>query len=260
MARIYPLFSSSKGNAVFFGSNKGGILVDAGVSYKSLVMAMNSCGLDISAIKGVFITHEHSDHVKGLRLLTKNTGVTVYGQGKTLRSLIDSEQVSPDSQILEINSPVEAAGMEITAFDTPHDAIQSCGFRIMMEDGKACAICTDLGHITKTVDEHLKGCELVMLEANYDEHMLANGKYPPYVKNRIRSNFGHLSNSACAVQAEKLIRTGTTRIILSHLSQENNTGEIAENVIVTSMKDLKRDCDYILQTAPVQTNGEMVVF
>ena len=260
VARVYPLFSSSKGNATFFGSNKGGILIDAGVSYKRLAQAMHDCELDVSAIKGVFITHEHADHVKGLKILTKNTGVTIYGQGKTLRNLIDNEIIHTSSQILEVNMPVNVAGMEITAFDTPHDSVQSCGYRIKTEDGKTCALCTDLGHITKVVEENLRGCDLVLIEANYDEQMLNSGKYPPYVKNRIKSNHGHLSNISCAEQIAKLIQTGTTRFVLSHLSQENNTADIADRAVANQLGEFQRNRDYILQIAPVQTEGEMVVF
>jgi phosphoribosyl 1,2-cyclic phosphodiesterase len=260
VARVYPLFSSSKGNATFFGSKKSGILIDVGVSFKKLTQAMHDCDLDISAIKGVFITHEHSDHVKGLKILTKNTGVTIYGQGKTLRALIDNDLIHSSSQILEVNSAVNVAGMEITAFDTPHDSTQSCGYRIKTEDGKICALCTDLGHVTKTVEENLHGCDLVLIEANYDEQMLSLGSYPPYVKNRIRSKYGHLSNKSCAEQIYKLIQTGTTRFILSHLSQENNTADIAEGVVASRLEQFQRNRDYILQTAPVQTKGQMVVF
>jgi phosphoribosyl 1,2-cyclic phosphodiesterase len=260
VARIYPLFSSSKGNATFIGSNKGGILIDTGVNYKKLVHAMNRCNLDISAIKGVFITHEHSDHVKGLKILTKNTRVTVYGKGKTLRTLIDDEMIYQGSQILEVNAPIAVAGMEITAFDTPHDAVQSCGFRIRTEDGKICAVCTDLGHVTKTVEENLRGCELVLIEANYDEAMLNNGPYPPYVKTRIKSDYGHLSNTACGQQVAKLIGAGTTRIILGHISQENNTASLADSTVNSCLNGFVRDKDYILLAAPVETEGEMVVF
>jgi len=260
VARVYPLFSSSRGNATFFGSRKGGILVDAGVSFKRLSQAMRDCDLDVSAIKGVFITHEHSDHVKGLKVLTKNTGVTIYGQGKTLRTLIDNEIIHSSSQILEINSAINVADMEVTAFDTPHDSVQSCGYRIRTEDGKTCALCTDLGHITKTVEENLLGCDLVLIESNYDDKMLSTGNYPPYVKSRIRSKHGHLSNESCAEQVSKLIQTGTTRFILSHLSQENNTADIAERVVISRLEQFQRNRDYILQIAPVQTRGEMVVF
>jgi|APHig6443717817_1056837.scaffolds.fasta_scaffold02152_6 phosphoribosyl 1,2-cyclic phosphodiesterase len=260
MSKIYPLFSSSKGNATFIGSNSGGILIDAGVTYKRLLQAMKKCELSIEAIKAVFITHEHSDHIKGLYMLTKNLPLTVYGKGNTLRQLIDNNSINPNSNISEINSPVSILDMELTSFDTPHDSEQSCGYKIKFDDQKSCAVCTDLGYITKSVDEHLQGCDLVLLEANYDEKMLFLGPYPPYVKNRIKSDKGHLSNKDSAKQIRKLVENGTTRIILGHLSQENNTPEIAEETVLQELKGLIRNKDYMLSIAPVETLGKAVVF
>lgn len=259
MARVYPLFSSSKGNAIFVGSPSAGILVDVGVTYRRLICGMKSCGLDISAVKGVFITHEHSDHIKGLSMLTKSRRIPVFGQGKTLRSLIDADAIAPGTHIQEITSEVSVGDIRVTAFETPHDTAQSCGFRIATADGYTCAVCTDLGHISKSVEEGLAGCELVLLEANYDETMLLKGTYPPYVKTRIRSDNGHLSNTACAAQVRKLIEGGTTRIILGHISQENNTPALAESTVASALSGFRRGKDYILQVAPVCTSGEMII-
>lgn len=259
MARIYPLFSSSKGNSVFIGSASSGILIDAGVTYRRLLEGLHTCGLEISAVKGIFITHEHSDHIKGLSMLTKSCGIPVFGQGKTLRSLIDANAIAANTQIHELTGEVAVGDMRITAFDTPHDTVQSCGFRIITADNHICAVCTDLGHISRSVEEGLAGCELVLLEANYDDAMLLKGPYPPYVKTRIRSDNGHLSNSACAAHSKKLIESGTTRIILGHISQENNTPSLAENAVAAALSEYRRDKDYILKVAPVATSGEMLV-
>lgn len=260
MARIYPLFSSSSGNASFIGTPQGGVLIDAGVSMRRLSMAFSRCGLDLSAVRAVMITHEHSDHVKGLKLLTKQYQIPVYGQGKTLRNLIDSGQIHAGSAVYEMTAPVAVAGMEITAFDTPHDTPQSCGYRIHTSDDRYCAVCTDLGKITPTVAQALTGCDLVLLEANYDPDMLSNGKYPYQVRCRIASDYGHLSNQACAVTAAELVAGGTTRILLGHLSPENNTPECAEQTVAAALSGFRRDCDYLLSVAPVETDGRMVVF
>lgn len=258
MARIYPLFSSSRGNATYIGTQKEGILIDAGVSCKRLFEAFDRCGLEVSAVKAIFITHEHSDHVGGLSVFTKRTGIPVYARGRTLQYLLDGGFIN--SRYDEINSSIEAAGMEITPFDTPHDAMQSCGYRIITSDGKTCAVCTDLGHVAPEVERNLNGCELVMLESNYDEKMLKCGSYPEYLKKRIRSKHGHLSNSDCAAQLKKLVEIGTTRIILAHLSQENNTPQIAAAAAVSGLNGFARDKDYLLEVAPVETVGKCVVF
>lgn len=258
MNSIYPLFSSSKGNSVYIGSKEGGILIDAGVSYKRLCNAMTRCGLDISAVQSVFITHEHSDHVKGLAILTKKQKITLYGQGTTLRHLIDNNLVHEQTIISEINNPVRILDMTIQAFDTPHDTEQSCGYRINFDNNKSCAVCTDLGHVTHTVDEHLIGADTVLLEANYDEDMLLCGSYPPYVKHRIKSEHGHLSNNDSAKQIIRLIKHGTQNIILGHLSQENNSPQIAERTVRRALES-ERINNYILHVAPVETDGSMVV-
>lgn len=260
MARIYPLFSSSSGNATFVGTPQGGVLIDAGVSMRRLSTAFSRCGLELSAVRAVMITHDHSDHVKGLKLLTKQYRIPVYGQEQTLRNLIDSEQIAPTSDVFAISAPVQIADMELTAFDTPHDTQQSCGYRIHTPDGRRCAVCTDLGMVTPAVSRGITGCDLVLLEANYDPDMLRNGRYPYSVRTRIASDHGHLSNQACARQAAELVAGGTTRILLGHLSQENNTPAIAEQTVAAALSGFRRDCDYLLSVAPVETDGRMVVF
>lgn len=260
MARIYPLFSSSKGNSSFLGNPSEGILIDAGVSFKRLCTALSDNSIDIKAVRGVFITHSHSDHVKGLKTLTAKTGIPVFGQRETLSELVKKDMISPCSEIYELDCPAAIAGMEVKCFDTPHDTVRSCGYHVEFEDGRKCAVCTDLGCVTETVDENICGCDLVLLESNYDPEMLKNGPYPYYLKERILSDNGHLSNSCCAAQAEMLLKSGTTRIILGHLSQENNTPQTAEITVLQRLAAFKRNVDYILQVAPVETRGEMVVF
>ncbi|MGN1480996.1 MBL fold metallo-hydrolase [Porcipelethomonas sp.] len=260
MARFYPLFSSSKGNSSFIGTPSAGILIDAGVSFRKLSGAFEQNGLSLEAVKGIFITHSHSDHVKGLKMLTKKTGIPVFGQRETLEELLRDELIAPASEVYEMDGAAFAAGMEITCFDTPHDTARSCGYRIKTSDGRICAVCTDLGYVTETVKENLAGCNLVLLEANYDEKMLSGGPYPYYLKQRIRSDHGHLSNKASAAQAAELIKSGTTRIILGHLSQENNTPQTADKTVSGGLEGFSRNKDYILDVAPVESNGLMAVF
>jgi phosphoribosyl 1,2-cyclic phosphodiesterase len=258
MNGIYPLFSSSRGNATFIGNEKCGILIDSGVSYKRLGIAMNRCGISLSSVKAVFITHEHSDHVKGLAMLTKKHDLSVYGQGITLRNLIDNNSISQYASISEINSPVNIYGMNIIAFDTPHDTEQSCGYRINFENGRSCAICTDLGCVTRVVSDALTGTDTVLIEANYDDGMILTGPYPPFVKQRICSERGHLSNLDSAKQICRLVSSGTRQIILGHLSQENNTPHLADCAVENELSGFVRNGDYILQVAEVETSGNMV--
>lgn len=261
MARLYPLFSSSKGNSTFIGTEKGGILIDAGVSMKRLVSALEVNKIPLEAVQGVFITHGHSDHIGGLKMLTAKTGCAVYGQKKTLRQLVDSDKISPKSHVVELtDNNISICGMEIKPFNTPHDTIQSCGYKIHTPDDKYCAVCTDLGYITDEVDEALTGCRMVLIESNYDENMLRNGSYPFYLKERILSNHGHLSNPDCAAQIGKLIERGTTHFLLGHLSQDNNRPQLADSTVQNCLPQYQRGKDYLMGVAPVETRGGAVIF
>lgn len=260
MARIYPLFSSSKGNATFIGSQTSGILIDVGVSCKRLLEGLEVCGIGADAVKAVFITHEHSDHVSGLSVFTKKYNIPVFAQWKTLENLIRSNKISSNVKVEEITEQgLEINGMYIKCFPTPHDTEQSCGYRIHTSDDKKITVCTDLGTVTPVVETNLKGSDLVLLESNYDEQMLRTGSYPYYLKSRISSKNGHLANNDCAGMVRKLLETGTTRVILGHLSQENNTPTVAENTVLKELSGLTRNKDYILSVAPVATSGAMCV-
>ena len=261
MSRIYPLFSSSKGNSTFIGSEKEGILIDCGVSFRKLSSALSTNNIPLDAVKAVFITHEHSDHVNGLKMLTKNTGVTVYGNKKTLQKLCSEDKISPCSRVVDISSnSITCADYEISCFSTPHDAIQSCGYKIHTPDDKFCAVCTDLGHVTAEVHDALTGCKAVIIEANYDENMLRTGNYPLYLKTRILSDTGHLSNDDCANEVKRLINSGTTHVILGHLNQDNNHPRLAYSAVQKKLSNFTVGKDYLLGVAPTESEGGAVIF
>ncbi|MGN0587142.1 MAG: MBL fold metallo-hydrolase [Oscillospiraceae bacterium] len=258
MARIYPLFSSSKGNCTYIGGRESGILIDDGVSYSRLCKALELNGLSADCIKAVFITHEHSDHIKGLSMLTKKKRVPVYAQGYTLEILLGSGCIN--GEYYEMKDSARVCGMTVRCFNTSHDTKESCGYTIEFDDGKRCAVCTDLGKVTPAVEESLLGTDAVLLEANYDIEMLRNGPYPYYLKERIFSANGHLSNDDSGKFAARLVESGTTRIILGHLSQENNTPEIADTTVARHLAKYVRGRDYMLSVAPVETDGGFVAF
>lgn len=260
MARFYPLFSSSKGNSVYIGGRESGILIDAGASCSAITAALAANGIPMSAVKALFITHNHSDHISGVKNLTKKYPISVFAEAGTLDYLFENGCIYTDGQ--DMKGVVTAAGMEISCFHTPHDTSESCGYRIKTPDGRLCAVCTDLGHVTETVLENLTGCDLVYIESNYDENMLRTGPYPSYLKARIRSKHGHLSNTDCGELAAHLVRNGTTRLILGHLSQENNRPEIAETAVANALSaaGYEKNIDYILSVAKPQTDGGFVAF
>lgn len=261
MARVYPLFSSSSGNSCFVGSPSGGILIDAGTNCKRLTSALLLNGIPQEAVKAVFITHDHTDHISALRVFTKTYRAPVYAAPQTLKWLCENNCISSSANAVEIGEETAVGDFLVSSFKTPHDAVESVGYKITFPDGKTACICTDLGHITDQIDKTLMGSDLVLLESNYDERMLRTGPYPYYLKQRIASSDGHLSNCDSSKEVRRLIESGTTRIILGHLSRENNTPQIAENTLMRELGcDMVRNRDYLLYIAPVETNGLAVTF
>lgn len=261
MAKFYPLFSSSKANASYVGSKQNGILIDAGASCKKILSSLDCNGVDRKAIQGVFITHTHSDHTKGLKPVLKALNIPVYASETTLEVLAHDGKIPEGIKTVPINTNAIACGdCEITAFPTMHDCAGSCGYHIHTADDKHCAVCTDLGVVTPEVKQALKGCDMVLLESNYEPDMLWNGMYSLELKRRITSEYGHLSNQDSAKLSDYLIQNGTTRLLLGHLSPNNNTPQLAVKATVEGLKQFVRNMDYLLGVAPVETQGGAVVF
>ncbi len=259
---VTSLCSSSKANSTYIEHGGEGILVDAGCSYKALREGLAKIDRSIENVKAVFITHEHSDHISGLMQLTKNTDIPVYASEGTLMRIVGEKKVFSEKNLHNIseihNAPVSFA---VNGFHTPHDSAESVGYTMDTGSVKA-AVCTDIGHITEEVRANLLGCRFVLLESNYDPILLTrNLKYPPVLKERIRSDRGHLSNSASGVFARELIKSGTVSLLLGHLSQENNTPEIAYSSMVDSLLAIGAEVnrDFLLDIAAVTGNSRRIV-
>ena len=259
--RIVPLCSSSKGNCTFIGEKDSGILIDVGCSYKAFCDALVLSGSDVSAVRAVLITHEHVDHINGLLQLTKRTQIPVYASEKTLEHLILHNLVASTANLHTVTELADVpADYGIKAFHTPHDSAESVGYTIDAASQKI-GFCTDLGHVTDEVRENLLGCRTVFLEANYELNLLfVNPHYPMYLKKRISGDYGHLSNAASGDFCCELIKNGATTIILGHLSQENNTPDIARSGVAQRLAAGgigARDC--LLEVAPVKNaTGQFV--
>lgn len=262
MARFYSLFSGSKGNVSLVQAGSSALLIDAGVSCKRILTALSQHEIDAGSVEGILITHNHVDHISGVRVLCKKLGLKVYATDGTLRSLLHDGHITEEQVGMDLPPYEYALGsFGVTAFPTEHDAAGSCGFRISTADDRTCAICTDLGVVTETVHNTVAGCDMVLLESNFDPDMLRCGPYPAYLKRRISGTQGHLSNRDCAAEADRLIESGTTRLVLGHLSQENNTPQLAETAVREQLdRKYTAGRDYLMYTAGQNGLKEMVIF
>ncbi|MCL1865874.1 MAG: MBL fold metallo-hydrolase [Oscillospiraceae bacterium] len=259
---IAPLCSSSAANSTFVGSPSRGILVDVGCSYKALRGCLDKCGLDASAIKAVLVTHEHSDHVSGLKVFTKNNDIPVFASAKTREVLLQKGHVhNPDRLFCFDELGSAETDLEITPFRTPHDSAESVGFVITCTNGYKAVYMTDLGEINEEVRRNVLGADFAFIESNYDPKMLRdNVVYPHYTKERIRSGVGHLSNPDSAEFTVELVRNGCTRVVLAHLSRQNNTPTLAYSNTEKTLNaaGFKVNRDFTLNVAEIQTCGKYI--
>jgi len=262
LAKFVTLFSSSKGNSYYIGSSGQGILVDAGRSCKQLEQAMMSCGLDMRSVRAIFVTHEHTDHCSGLRVLASRYEINVYASEGTLEGLIRNNMLCDRFSADVITSRLSIGDMLVERFDTPHDSNESCAYRVTTPDGKRAMVATDMGIMLPSVRKAISECALAVVESNHDVNMLMSGPYPYPLKRRILSDKGHLSNVACAEELPDFVRAGVRHLVLGHLSQDNNTPDVALATSLCSLKQagMKENHDFTLTVAPVETNGKGIVF
>lgn len=239
--RFCTLYSGSTGNAAYLETPHARILIDAGKCARTLIASLRSIGVDIDTIDAIFITHEHSDHVSALEVLSKKHPIPVHilYQSALRYSLDPPEALCKCLQIYRAAPFTATVGdVTVTAFKTPHDSRASVGYRFELagEEGVTrIGYATDIGHVTDELCTALAGCESVVLESNHDADMLMDGPYPYDLKLRIRSRRGHLSNRECADFAAKLAGQGMTHLLLAHLSEENNMPDLAYDEVFSTL-------------------------
>jgi len=234
--RICTFASGSKGNCTLVSLGGKNFLVDAGISMKRICSNLAACALKPSDIDGIFITHQHSDHISGLEMLTKHYHIPVYAPRSTAVYLQVSLTCRNEMlNIFPAGSSLTIGNVFISSFATSHDTEESVGYR--MEGDRVFAVATDTGIVTESVFNGLAGADIALIESNHDLEMLRFGPYPYPLKMRIISRKGHLSNDDCGHLAAKLADTGTKYIVLGHLSKENNTPARALGTVKSFLQD-----------------------
>ena len=223
---------------------------------------MSQNGLSMREVRAVFVTHEHTDHISALNVLLKRYDIPIYASRGTLDYLTRYDKVPPKARLNVIENIVETDDFRVQRVDISHDAAEPCGYFITTPDGRRMSVVTDTGFLTEDAKLALSRSHLAVVESNHDIDMLREGPYPYILKKRILSDNGHLSNAACAEALPDFVGAGLTRIILGHLSEENNTPHLAvsESVGVLNRAGMVINNDYTLDVAPVATNGRSVTF
>jgi phosphoribosyl 1,2-cyclic phosphodiesterase len=214
------LNSGSNGNCYYIGNNNEAVLIDAGLSCRETERRMQRLGLEMKKVKAIFISHEHSDHIKGVEVLAKKYDLPVYISDETCRH---SDIKLPQHQFKSIhaNIPVHIGALHVRSFLKLHDAVDPHSF-VISHAGTNIGVFTDIGSCCKQLSSHFAECHAAYLESNYDEEMLENGRYPVYLKQRIRGGKGHLSNSESLEIFIKHRPAFMSHLFLSHLSKDNN--------------------------------------
>lgn len=256
------LASSSTGNAALVSCGDTHILLDAGISAKQITAGMRALGVTPRQLSAILITHAHSDHVSGLRVLANKAGAPIYATGPAFEEWYRRnrcEEAKSLFQPQEAGAGIQIGSLWVESFPTPHDAAGSVGYSISGEGGRM-ALCTDLGRVTGEVRRAVEGCDLLVCETNHDEDWVRSGPYPYYLKQRILGPHGHLSNEAGAELAAFAVASGTRAVVLAHLSRTNNTPARAYEAVSRRLRamDCDPERDISLSVAPAHELGRTV--
>jgi len=253
-----PLYSGSSGNSIFVASQNAKILVDVGMPGKSIESALKHINEEPKHIDGIFITHEHSDHIKGAGIISRRYDIPIYANENTWKAMYNKIGNVKENNVRVIhNNSVEIKDMHIINYNISHDAAAPIGYAIYSGNKKAC-IATDLGYFSEEVKTMIKDADVILLESNHDVEMLKFGPYPYVLKRRILSNEGHLSNDDCGKAIINLMDGNFKRIMLGHLSKTNNYPELAyetvKNILIENKLKLNKDIDLLMadRSAPTK--------
>lgn len=257
MLRLTPLFSGSRGNCTLIQSQNTNILLDVGYSYKKLLLALESKSLTPKDIHAIVITHEHDDHTCALPMWTKYAPTTQIYVPQPIVNCISTRSYSPFVE--GILGSFVVGDINVDVYECSHDSMACCGYRFTC-GGQSIASITDTGSYTDEIVKFLAPCKVVQLESNHDLTMLMQGRYPYPLKRRISSPYGHLSNDQCAQILQQLIGTNVKKVVLAHLSENNNTQELAFDTVnkMYQRNNIVEGKDVQLYVASQHTVGETI--
>lgn len=246
--KFCTLSSGSSGNCHYVATEQYAVLVDAGLSGKAIQGHFDLIQENIQNVKGILITHEHSDHTKGAGILSRRFKIPIYANEKTWEAMEkDLGKIAPEHiKIFKTGDTLELEDLKIRSYGISHDAKEPVGY--VFENGnRKISVLTDTGIATREIQEQIRDSDLMVLESNHDVKMLEVGPYPYYLKRRIKSEFGHLSNEDCGNLLCELLGEKRQIVLLGHLSKENNFPELAYQTVMNILSEKRRDCFSLLQ-------------
>lgn len=230
MIGFCPLASGSKGNCTYIGTAQTKILLDLGINVKTLLIKLAEINVDIGEISAILITHEHSDHIQGLKTMTSKYGIPIFANYETAKGIVEAIGICPKFKIFSTDEAFEYGDMEIHPFSIQHDTLDPVAFTIKTGSLKL-GFCTDLGKVTSQVEHHLQKCDYLYLEANHEVDYVLSSPRPESLKRRILGPTGHISNKECGDLLSRIHHDGLKHVHLAHLSRECNSPEKALSVI-----------------------------
>lgn len=264
--RIMTIASGSSGNCVYVGSDNTHILIDAGISRKRIADGLKELDLTMSDISAIFVTHEHSDHIKGLGVISRKDGIPVISSAGTYDGIVNGGGLGnlPEDLFatMPVDSDVTVGDLNIHSFAISHDANEPFAFRVS-DAYKSAGIATDLGYYDDYIIDNLKGCDTLLVEANHDINMLQIGSYPYYLKQRILGNRGHLCNEAAGRLIDSLLHDRLGHIFLGHLSRENNYDKLAYETVrleIDMSDSYFKSSDFEIEVADREKPSRIITF
>lgn len=261
--KFCSLYSGSSGNSIFIASDNAKVLIDAGLAGKKIDDALKHIGEESSSIDGIFITHEHIDHIKGVGVLSRKYDIPIYANDNTWAVMEKNigNIKEHNIRIMDRRSSITINDLEIRSFNIPHDAIAPVGYTVSYA-GKNASVVTDFGVFTEEIRDNIIDSDIILLESNHDVNMLRMGPYPYKLKLRVLGENGHLSNEDCGSAIVSLLKNDKKKqIVLGHLSGTNNHPDLAYQTVVDvlSANGIRPGDDVILQLASRHNPSEIIL-